>query len=387
VIAVVDPFTGLAGDMFLGALLDAGAPLATVQKAVGSTGLTGWSLSAEAVDEHGLRATRVSVSVSDTATERHASELIALASRARPEPVAAAAVRVVRAVAETEARLHGVDPDEVHLHELGGHDTIVDVVGVCAALYALDVTTLYCGALPLGRGTVTTRHGVLPMPAPATAQLLRDAVVVGSDLPGETVTPTAAGLLAALGTRWDAPPPYTLRAIGYGAGTRSLPDRPNVAAVRLGSAAETADEQVLDELATTLDDVTGETIGYVIEQALAAGARDVWVTPAVMKKSRPAHVLHVLCEPADTARLRGLLFRETGTLGVRSYAVRRHAATRDERTVEVEGRPVRVKLGPYGVKAEHDDVAAAARALNRPRRDIAREAESIVEQEAARARR
>jgi uncharacterized protein (TIGR00299 family) protein len=305
--------------------------------------------------------------------------------------VAAAAVRVLRAVAETEASLHGVDPDEVHLHELGGHDTIVDVVGVCAALHALDVTTLYCGPLPLGRGTVTTDHGVLPVPAPATAQLLCGAVVFGSDLPGETVTPTAAGLLAELGTRWDPPPPFTLRAIGYGAGTRSLADRPNVAVVRLGSAAEAADEaadeQALDELATTLDDVTGETLGYVIEQALAAGARDVWVTPAVMKKSRPAHVVHVLCEPADTARLRGLLFRETGTLGVRSYAVRRHAAGRDERTVEVDGRPIRIKLGPYGVKAEHDDVTAAARALNRPRRDIAREAESIVEEEAARARR
>lgn len=378
-IAVVDPFTGLAGDMFLAALLDAGAPLAAVHKALGSTGLTGWSLSAQTVDEHGLRATRVRVSVSDTAVERHASELIALAARARPEPVAAAAVRVLRAVADTEARLHGVDPDDVHLHELGGHDTIVDVVGVCAALYALDVTMLYCGALPLGHGTVATRHGVLPVPAPATAQLLRGAVVVGCDLPGETVTPTAAGLLAGLGTRWDAPPPFTLRAIGYGAGTRALPDRPNVAAVRLGTAAEAADEQVLDELATTLDDVTGETLGYVIEQALAAGARDVWVTPAVMKKSRPAHVLHVLCEPADTALLRGLLFRETGTLGVRSYSVRRHATRRDERTVEVGGRPIRVKLGPYGVKAEHDDVVAAARALNRPRRDIAREAESIVE--------
>lgn len=372
-LALIDPFAGLAGDMFLAALLDAGASLEAVRSSVSATGLSGWTLDAEQVVDHGLRAARVHVRVGDTATERQARELIELARRARPQPVADAAVAVLEALAATEGGLHGADPAEVHLHELGGHDTIVDVVGVCAALHELGVTRLHCRPVPLGRGTVRTRHGVLPVPAPATAALLAGAVVVETDLPGETVTPTAAALLATLGVRWDAPPPFTAGPVGYGAGSRRLADRPNVAVVRLGAAAGAEVEQLV-HLATNLDDVTGETVGFAMEQLSAAGALDVWVTPAIMKKSRPAHVLNVLARGADAAALREVLWRETGSLGVRSARVDRHALPRDEAVVDVAGHAVRVKRGPYGRKAEHDDVAAAARALGRPLRDVAREA-------------
>lgn len=377
-IAVLDPFTGLAGDMFLAALVDAGAPLDAVQASIRATGLTGWTLRVDTVVDHGLRAAHLQVEVTDTASERPAAELIELARRATPAPVAAAAVAVLTALAETEARLHGTDVASVHLHELGGHDTLIDIVGGCAALHHLGVDRIFVAApLPMGRGTVRTRHGVLPVPAPATAALLAGALTVGSDLPGETVTPTGAALLTALGARWDTAPPMRMLATGYGAGSRRLADRPNVVAVRLGEPAESDGEletESLIELATTVDDVSGEVLGHVLERSLDAGALDAWIVPALMKKSRPGQVLHVLARPADAARLRALVLAETGSLGIRSYPVSRQAARRRVITVEVAGHPVRVKIGPYGAKPEHDDVVRAADALGVPIRDVAHHA-------------
>lgn len=362
----LNPVTGLAGDMLLGALLDAGAPLATVRDAISATGLTGWELTSEPVTSHGLSATRVHVHVQDLATERKAADLITLASRARPQPVADLAVRALTAIADTEARVHAASPAEVHLHELGGHDTLVDVVGTAAALHALGVDAVYSSPLPLGTGHVRTRHGLLPCPAPATLGLLEGAAVTGSDLTGETVTPTGAALLRAAGARYDPPPTMTLVRTGYGAGTRQLPDRPNVAVatvgtpVTTGTAAAAAATEIVEVLETNLDDVTGEALGYVITAALAAGALEAWVSPAVMKKSRPAHVLHVLARPESTRALQELIFSETATLGIRRGTVLRTALPRHTTTLDLDGVPIRIKHGPHGAKPEHDDLAAAA---------------------------
>ena len=369
-ICVITPFTGLAGDMLLAALVDAGAPLDKVRAAVASSGLTGWELRVETLLTHGLTAARAIVDTTDDATGRHAAELIAMASTVRPAPVAERAVAALRAIAEVEGRLHGESPDRVHLHELGGHDTLVDVVGVLAALHALDVSTVYCQPLPVGTGGVRTAHGVLPCPAPATAALLRGARTVGSDLTGETVTPTAAALLRAVGARFEPAPESTLLATGYGAGTRTLPDRPNIAAVHLGDTA-VAEHRELVVLETNLDDVTGELLGHTVAELLAAGALDAWVTPATMKKGRPAHVLHVLAEPEQAAELAHRVLAETGSLGLRQYPVRRTALPRSFDQVDVGGVPVRRKRGPHGVKPEHDDVVAAARRLGLPARTVA----------------
>jgi pyridinium-3,5-bisthiocarboxylic acid mononucleotide nickel chelatase len=384
----LNPVTGLAGDMLLGALLDAGAPLATVRDAISATGLTGWELTSEPVTSHGLSATRVHVHVQDLATERKAADLITLASCARPQPVADLAVRALTAIAETEARLHAASPAEVHLHELGGHDTLIDIVGTAAALHVLGVNAVHSSPLPLGTGHVRTRHGVLPCPAPATLALLEGAAVTGSDLAGETVTPTAAALLRAAGARYDPPPAMTLARTGYGAGTRQLPDRPNVAvaalgtAVTPGTAAAAAGTEAVEVLETNLDDVTGEALGYVITAALAAGALDAWVVPAVMKKSRPAHVLHVLTRPEDTQALQELIFTETGTLGIRRATVIRTPLPRHITTLDLDGVPVRIKHGPHGAKPEHDDLAAAAARLGIPLRAAAeRAARALTSQE------
>ena len=386
----LNPVTGLAGDMLLGALLDAGAPLAAVRDAISATGLTGWELTSEPVTSHGLSATRVHVHVQDPATERKAADLITLASCARPQPVADLAVRALTAIAETEARLHAASPAEVHLHELGGHDTLIDIVGTAAALHVLGVNAVHSSPLPLGTGHVRTRHGILPCPAPATLVLLEGAAVTGSDLAGETVTPTAAALLRAAGARYDPPPAMTLARTGYGAGTRQLPDRPNVAvatlgtAVTQGTAAAAVGTEAVEVLETNLDDVTGEALGYVMTAALAAGALDAWVTPAVMKKSRPAHVLHVLTRPEGTQALQELIFTETGTLGIRRATVIRTPLPRHTTTLDLDGVPVRIKHGPHGAKPEHDDLAAAAARLGIPLRAAAeRAARALNSQEDA----
>ncbi|MER6828227.1 nickel pincer cofactor biosynthesis protein LarC [Streptosporangium sp. NPDC000563] len=367
----VNPFTGLAGDMLLAALIDAGAPLEGIRAAVGSTGLTGWELTAERALSHGLAATRVRVTVTDTATERRAAELIAMAGAARPEPVAALAGDALRAIAEAEGRIHGTDPGRVHLHELGGHDALVDIVGVAAALHLLGVDTVHCAPIPLGTGTVTTRHGVLPVPAPATAALLRGALVTGSDLPGETVTPTGAALLRAMRARYTPPPAMTPMATGYGAGTRKLPDRPNIVAVTVAEPARDTGTEPLVVLETNLDDVTGEVLGHTIARALDAGALDAWATPATMKKGRPAHVLHLLCRRPALPALRELILAETGALGVREVEVERTALPRHITEVDLEGHRVRVKHGPHSAKPEHDDVAAASAALGLSLRETA----------------
>jgi len=371
VILWCNPLGGISGDMLLGALLGVGAPLNGVRAAVASTGLTGWELSAEQVPRGALMATRAVVGVEPQPPHRHASELLEIVGRARPAPVAELATRAVTALAEVEGALHGTDPAQVHLHEIGGVDTVVDAVGVAAALHLLDVQAVHCAPLPIGTGTVESAHGTLPLPAPATAALLAraGAQVTGVAGRGETVTPTGIALLHAAGAVFGPVPAMTVRTAGYGAGRRDDPTRPNVVQALLGEPLGAVETMV--ELETTVDDVSGELLGHTLARALAAGAADAWITPATMKKSRPGHVVHVLVAPDRAAELETLLLRETGSLGLRRRPVERVALPRRTTTVTVDGHPVRIKHGPWGAKPEHDDVAAAADALGRSAREVA----------------
>jgi uncharacterized protein (TIGR00299 family) protein len=369
VILWLNPFSGISGDMLLGALLDLGAPLDGVRAAVGRTGLDGWRLTAERVTRGGLAATRAVVEVSDDATERRAAELLASVERAGADVAAAA----VRAIADVEAGIHGADPADVHLHEIGGLDTVVDTVGVAAALDLLEVAEVHCGPLALGAGTVATRHGVLPVPAPATAELLAraGAPVVGAG-EGETVTPTGAALLVAAGARFGPLPAMALRGVGYGAGGRDPAGRANALQALLGEPTGALDAMVL--LETNVDDVTGEVLGHLVGRLLDAGAADAWLSPIVMKKGRPAHTVHVLVAPERVADCERLVLAETGSLGLRRSPVDRPALPRHMTTVDVEGHPIRLKHGPWGTKAEYDDVAAAATTLDLPLREVSRRA-------------
>lgn len=370
----LNPAAGISGDMFLGALLDLGAPLDGVRAAVAATGLTEWSLHAEPVTRGSVSATRAVVTVLDAVTARRAGRLRELVAGAGP--AAPLAGRAVAAIAEVEAGLHGVAVDAVHLHEIGGHDTVVDTVGVAAALHLLGVDTVHCGPLAMGSGTVHTRHGELPLPAPATAALLARAAapVVPVDIAGETVTPTGVALLLAAATRFGPLPVMDVVAVGYGAGGREVPGRPNVLQALLGRASGRVASMIM--LETNVDDVTGEVLGHLVAQLLDAGAADAWITSIMMKKSRPGHTVHVLADLGNAPACERLLLAETGSLGLRRIPVDRLAVARHTTTVRVGGHEIRLKHGPWATKPEHDDVAAAAAALDLPLRDVAERARS-----------
>lgn len=389
-IAWLNPVSGLSGDMLMGALLDLGASLPAVTAAVASTGLTGWTLTTAEVHRAGIRATHARVGVTDTAPSRPAAVLLELAARAQPAPVAQVALEAIRALAEVEAHIHGVAVADVHLHELGGVDTIVDVVGVAAAVHELGITEVWSAALALGVGTTSSAHGLIPVPAPATLALLTDVPVQGIDVASETVTPTGAALLKALGARFGPPPAMTLRAVGYGAGSRDTPGRPNVLPVVLGTAPSVAvvaasaalaslavdlsavsQQQSLTVLETTVDDVTGEVLGHLVDVLLGAGAVDAWIAPVTGKKNRPAHVVTALVHPEAAAGVELMLLRETGSLGVRSHDVARRALDRTSAPVLVEGHPIRMKVGPYRAKPEYDDLLDVAARTGRTLREVA----------------
>lgn len=365
----LNPASGISGDMLLGALLDLGAPVDKVRAAIAATGLPDWELTAQPVQAGGIAATRAVVTVADTAKARAAAELVRHVQRAEPPEVAERAAATIRLIAEVEAGLHGTDPDTVHLHELGGLDTVVDVVGVLAAAHELGVTEVVCAPIGMGAGTVPTAHGVLPAPAPATLELLRGAQLRGIDVPGETVTPTGAALLRALGARYQPLPPVRLDRIGRGAGTKVFPGRPNLLQAVLAAPLGVSEQLLL--LETTLDDVTGEVLGQLLAELLAEQAADAWLTPAVMKKGRPGHVLHVLCRPELADRLEQLVLARTGSLGLRRGQVERAALAREFTEVEVGGRRVRIKVGPWGGKPEHEDVVRAAGELGLSVRETA----------------
>jgi uncharacterized protein (TIGR00299 family) protein len=398
VILWLNPFSGISGDMLLGALLDLGAPLDAVRAAVASTGLTGWELTAGSVRRAGLAACQARVRVDDGVPARQAAELLTLARAALPAAAGRLAAAAITALAEAEGRIHAVPAAEVHLHELGGVDTIVDTVGVAAALDALGVSAVWSAPLTLGAGVIEMHHGQFPAPAPATVALLDGAAVTGmltSPAGGaaETVTPTGAALLRAAGCRYGPMPAMRLAGSGYGAGTRDVPGRPNVLPALLGEPLDEALDHALDMapgqapedsaagdtetlimVETTVDDVTGELLGDLPGLLLGAGALDAWITAVTGKKGRPAHVVTALCQPGQAAPVQARLLAETGSLGARRHAVQRRALPRQEAEVTVQGHRIRVKIGPHRAKPEHDDVAAAALATGLPRRVLAEQA-------------
>jgi uncharacterized protein (TIGR00299 family) protein len=365
-------FSGIAGDMALGALVDAGADLDGVREILGRLPVNGWSVRAEPTMRGGIAATQLVVEVSDSTVVRTYGHITALLDEAKlPPRVAERAHAIFHALATVEARLHRRNLEQVHFHEVGSLDAIVDVVGVAAALELLDVDDVASSPVATGTGMVRAAHGLLPNPAPAVVELLAGAPTYGVDVPVELTTPTGAGVLAALCTSWGPMPAMTITTSGFGAGTRDLDALPNLTQVVVGTAesASTTGQPVL-LLECNVDDVTGETLAHAVQSLLAAGAHDAWLTPIVMKKGRPAHTVSVLADPALAGALTDLLRRETGTLGVRGSTQQRWPSPRTTDSVEVHGQRVRVKVGGDRVKVEHDDAADAARRTGIPLREV-----------------
>jgi len=357
-------FAGIAGDMALGSLLDAGAPLDEVLGLLERIPLPSWSLSQETVLRGGISCTRAVVSARDDVVIRTYAHILGLLSEARlPARVTERSLAVFEALARAEARLHRRAPAQVHFHEVGGHDAIIDIVGTASALEVLEVDEVAASAVATGTGTIRAAHGLLPNPSPAVVRLLEGAPTYGRDVRSELTTPTGAAILGALAGGFGPLPPMTVWSSGFGAGSADLADLPNCTQVVIGErvGADVGDGQPVAVLETNLDDVTGEQLGHVVAELVAAGAHDAWVTPVLMKKGRPGHVLHALCDPALVGPLREVMCAGTGTLGVRAVTGTRWPAARHTDEVQVEGQTVRVKVGPGRAKPEFDDVARAAR--------------------------
>jgi uncharacterized protein (TIGR00299 family) protein len=373
-------FNGIAGDMALGALLDAGADETAVRRLLGRLPIDGWTLDVEPVTRGGIAATHAIVKAADNGIERTHRTIVELIGRAGlPARVETRALATFAALAEVEGRLHRHDPADVHFHEVGGIDAIVDIVGTCAALEVLGVDDVRSSPVAMGMGTVRAAHGELPNPAPAALELLRGAPVRGVEIDLELTTPTGAALLAALASGFGPLPALTIASVGYGAGSRDLAGRPNVTQVVVGDTSPIAADsgQPVMQLEANVDDATGEVLAHAVDALLQAGAHDAWITPIVMKKGRPAHTVHVLCDSTRLGALREVLINETGTLGVRAARLDRWPQARRTMTVDVDGHAVRLKISASRVKVEHDDALAAANALGIPLRDVLHRAEQL----------
>lgn len=371
-------FAGIAGDMALGSLLDAGADFTEVLNLLERLPFSGWHLSTEPVLRAGIAATSAVVEVTDDVIVRTHSHIVGLVEEARlPPRVARRALDTFAALADVEGRLHRRSPAQVHFHEVGSHDTIIDVVGTAAALEVLGVDVVTASSVATGTGTVRTSHGFLPNPSPAVVRLLQGVPTWGRDVSVELTTPTGAALLAAVATSFGPLPPMLIASSGFGAGSNELDGLPNCTQVVVGQSLAVAQPgQPVLLLEANLDDATGETLAHSVQALLDVGALDAWITPVIMKKGRPGHTVSALVDPALTESVRRTLRAETGSLGVRATSQERWPATRAMDEVEVQGVAVRVKVSPGRVKVEHADAARVAARTGLPLREVVIRAEA-----------
>ncbi len=391
-IAYLDCFSGISGDMTLGALVDAGCDLAEIESHLRLLPVPGWKISAEKVARKGFRATQIKVEYSDTQRHRSLSTILQMIEQAGlPTAIAARASQIFQRLGEAEALVHGSPIEKVHFHEVGAVDAIVDIVGAAAGFDQLGIEEFFCSPLNVGGGRVDTQHGNLPVPAPATAELLRGAPTYSNGIQRELVTPTGAAIVATVASRFGPQPEMTVAAIGLGAGSAQLAEQPNVLRLFIGEAAArakgaeangandaTEDEDIL-VLEANLDDMSPLVYGYFAERALDAGALDVFSIPVQMKKNRPGQLVTVLCKPVDREKLSDLLFRETTTLGVRQSTVQRRTLRRESVTVETSHGAVRMKVARLNghilnVAPEYEDCRKLAEERGVPLKQVLAEA-------------
>jgi uncharacterized protein (TIGR00299 family) protein len=366
-------FSGIAGDMALGSLIDAGADVDDVRALLRRLPVDGWSLEVEPVLRGGIAATNVHVLAPETnVVHRTAAHIIGLVHEARlPDRITRRAVATFNALAEVEGRLHRRPPSQVHFHEVGGIDAIIDIVGTCAALEVLDIDEVHASPVATGRGMVRSAHGLIPNPAPAVMGLLTGVPTYGIDIQVELTTPTGAALLAANAVTYGALPAMRIESSGFGAGDKIIDDRPNLTQVVIGTRVASIERgQPVVLLEANVDDATGETLAHAMAALLDAGAHDAWITPILMKKGRPAHTVHALVDVGLAAQVEAALVRETGTFGVRGSMLERWPVERQTDSVDVDGRLVRVKVSPGRVKVEYEDAARVARLVGRPLREV-----------------
>ncbi|WP_109691444.1 nickel pincer cofactor biosynthesis protein LarC [Tumebacillus permanentifrigoris] len=410
----VDCISGMSGDMLLAALIDAGADLQYVKRELEKLPVDEFDLWVDTVDKRGITAKKLGIRLpevggrqghghshshedghshehgnghlghahghsDDQGGHRKAAMILEMIRESElPERVIARSTAIFEAIAVAEGKIHGIDPADVHFHEVGAMDSILDTIGICLAMESLQVERVFSSAVPTGYGKVKMAHGLYPIPAPATAELLKGIPLAKSPAEGELTTPTGAGVLKALATRFGPLENFTVEAIGYGAGTKDFA-HPNVVRVLLGQAVESTARETIHVLEAQVDDCSAETCGYVMERLFEVGALDVYFTSVQMKKNRPGTLVSVLCAPADVVRMEELLLRETTTFGVRQSVWTRRALEREFEEVETAYGPVRLKIGRLDgqvVQAtpEYEDVARLAHMKDVPFREVYRAA-------------
>src|SRR6267142_3510030 len=391
-LAYFDCFSGISGDMTLGALVDAGASLDPLREQLRGLEVPGWEISSEKVWKNGMSSTYVRVKTEDLSKHRSLTAILEILEKSKLSPrVREQAAAIFCKLGEAEASVHDVPIEKIHFHEVGAVDAIVDIVGACIGFEALGIEEFACSPLNVGGGTAKMAHGVLPVPAPATADLLQGKPTYSNGVQKELVTPTGAAIVAALCTSFGPQPSMNVSAIGYGAGTADLEGQPNVLRIMIGEAAEKVVpgyDQEITVIEANLDDMNPQIYGYFQEKALAAGALDVFTTPVQMKKNRPGTLLTVLCRPADVQALMSLIFTETTTFGVRTYSAQRRVLPRESVKVATKFGEVRVKLSRVNgrvlhVAPEYDDCRKLAEEKKVPLQRVINEALRSYEQQSA----
>ena len=382
--AYFDAFSGLSGDMIVGAILDCGTDFREFERAIKSMPIAGYRLSTRRKVLSGISALKFDVAVTGPQPERHFGEIRALIEAS---PLAAAvrhrAISIFEVLAQAEAKIHNTTPDRVHFHEVGAVDSIIDIVGTAWGLEHLGVGDVIVSPLPMGNGFARSQHGVIPLPAPATAELLSGFPLKIGDGAHEMVTPTGAAVVRALARPAAIPLAFEVEKIGYGAGARELEDRPNVLRLMLGRERAALDSDEMIEISANIDDLSPQIYDHVMNRLFDAGARDVTITPTMMKKSRPAVILGVIADAAHRGAIAEIIFAETSTIGLRFHSVERLKLHREIHEVETRWGKVRVKTSgahgrePTTIAPEYDDcrrIAAEHKVALRVVMDEARDA-------------
>ncbi len=361
-ICYFDAFSGISGDMTVGALVDAGADAAALIEALASLG-TGAELSVERTVRRGIAASKFHVRGGEARAHRHLPQILRMIEAASlPAAAKQNAAKVFQRLGEAEAKVHGIAIEKVHFHEVGAVDSICDIVGACVALELLGVEQIHSSAINVGSGTVNTEHGILPVPAPATAELLAGKPVYARGPEVELTTPTGAALLAALAESFGPMPPLKIQSTGYGAGDKDFAAHANVLRALIGESTGASEATRVVVVEANIDDSSPQVLGYAQERLLEAGALDVTLTSLLMKKNRPGTLLRVIARPEDRERLAAIMFSETSTLGLRMYEAERRVQARQVREVETPYGRVRVKVSESGDFApEYDDCLRLAR--------------------------
>ncbi|MFH1679419.1 MAG: nickel pincer cofactor biosynthesis protein LarC [Candidatus Eisenbacteria bacterium] len=386
--AYFDCPSGASGDMILGALFDAGVEPAEVERGLASLAIERFRIETEKRTRGGIAATGVRVVVEEEARPRNFRQIAeAIGSSALPEEVREGAVRVFRILGEAEAAVHGIPLEKVHFHEVGAVDSIVDVAGALLGLHLLGIERVRASVPATGTGFVRAAHGLLPVPAPATAEILKGRPVRFTEVEGELLTPTGAALLVGLTESFGPPPLLRIDRIGYGAGTADRPEPPNLLRLIVGEEEGALASETVLLMESDVDDVPAELIGHLYERVLAEGALDLVVLPAQMKKNRPGHRISLLAAPSDRDRLARLLMEETGTLGVRIFEVsravlRREVVRRATRFGEIRFKQSSLPGGRVRLSPEYEDCAAVARASELPFLEVWEAARRDGEEEA-----